>query len=124
MQTVLANNEPHETIRKAAGLLEDLKAGIPLSAASQKTLQAAAYHLGNMAISKPPVYLSSFKAMKNVLALLSDPAGIRIADINTAQKGLQQMAAASAKQPLPARAGNQRLSQQYFNNLQQINRHP
>lgn len=122
-QTVKAADTQDKGLREAAGILEELKSGMLTSPAAAKTLQTAARHLGTMAISKPSLYLSSFEALKRVLAAWERPASITAKDINLAEKGLQDLVNRTGGAPRKEGQGvQQNLSQQYFKNLQQTNR--
>ena len=122
-QTIKQDNQTETAVRKAAGLMEELKQHATLPPLSRKTMQTAANALGNMAVAKPSLYLASFEAIKRVLSGLDRPASIPVPDIHAAEKGLQAMIAGTGKSPRPELAGiRQQLSQQYFRNLQQSNR--
>lgn len=122
-QTVKAADGQDKVLREAAGILEALKFGTRALPAATSILQTAARQLGTMAIAMPSRYLSSFEALKRVLAALERPATITVKDINLAEKGLQDLIVRTGAAPRKELKGvQQTLSQQYFKNLQQTNR--
>ena len=113
---------PEDNIRRALGILENLKAGTGPDKASSEILQQAGLQLNRRAAAEPALYLTSLGAMNRIVA--SGNASLYSAtDITAVQKGLRKLVNAPAALPAPdAKNPDQSLSQQYFNNLKRLNR--
>jgi len=103
------------TLKNSVAVLEQLKSGAEISAASFHTLQLAAQELSAKAAAQPGMYLASVSAMHHILAA---PKQAHLADIGLVEKAIQQTL--EAAKPLPTGRTNQPdmgLSRQYYKNL-------
>jgi hypothetical protein len=105
--------ESLNTMRKALGILEQLKTDGVLSGNSLTILDQAHRQLGTKATSEPGIYLSSFEALKNILA-----GNITVNNIRLSEKAFQKMLDASPGIPYPAESSpGHDMSKEYFINL-------
>ena len=114
--------KPEDNIRRALGVLENLKAETVINKTSLETLQQARVQLNSKASAEPSVYLLAVGAMNRVLEALENKTPYSATDLATAQKGLQRLLNSPAALPGPdKKSPDQNLSKQYFQNLQQGN---
>ncbi|MEO6914288.1 MAG: hypothetical protein ABI151_00400 [Chitinophagaceae bacterium] len=109
-------DNPDEEVRRALGILENLKAGAIPDASSLATLQQAGLQLNRRASAEPTAFLSSVGAMNRVLETTGR--FYSALDLSAAQKGLARLVKAPTSLPSPeTKSPDQNLSQQYFKNL-------
>jgi hypothetical protein len=110
------NIEPAETgsmLRKALGILEEVRNKEPIQPASQNILEQAGIELSRKAAEEPSSYLSAYEAYRRVLQQKHSPQ-----DLNLAAKAIQKIVAASQRQPFRNNtSSDMNLSQRYFNHL-------
>ncbi len=114
---------PEEAVKRALGILENLKAGTGTDRTSLETLQQAGMQLNKKAAGEPTAYLPSVGAMNRIAEALGNAATYSAIDITAAQKGLQRLVTAPAALPgADKKHPDQTLVQRYFTNLQQETR--
>jgi hypothetical protein len=109
-----------QMLNNAAPVMDKLSAHIPLTATGLKRLQLAGQQLSSLASTQPAQYLSAVNAMHR---LLKSPARATVKDIGLVEVAIQKAMSNSPSLPqkrvVPADMG---LSNQYYKNLNQINR--
>ncbi|RYZ29373.1 MAG: DUF4175 family protein [Chitinophagaceae bacterium] len=104
-------------IRKALGILEQLKYNGLLEGTSQTILQEAFQELSSRAANEPAVYLTALAALRKVM---NDE--FRLNDIVQAQAGLQKMVALVERLPSVKTTTLMELQKSYFSNLNKMGR--
>ncbi|TDH27439.1 hypothetical protein EXU57_07595 [Segetibacter sp. 3557_3] len=100
-------------VRKALGVLGDIRPSQKISAENLGVLQQAANRLSVFAANKPAVFLPGYKALRNVLEGRYQNNDIRVAGM-----AFQQMLTSPAERPhATERAPNMRLGDRYLMNL-------
>lgn len=106
---------PDDQVRRALGILEDLKAGTKLDGPSLEILRQAGLLLNKRASAEPTKYLTSVGAMNHVLESTGDYSAL---DLTAAQHGLGKLIKSPSALPsTDTKIPDQNLSQQYFQNL-------
>jgi hypothetical protein len=104
-------------LRKALGVLEQLKNKEPLQANDIQILQQVNRQLALQAAAEPSAYLSSYEALGRIL---NDTYTLK--DISLAENALQRMTRAVSQQPQQMNSSpDMKLSQYYFMNLNRRN---
>ncbi len=115
--------DPNFSLKQAATLLEQLKQGTGLGAASLQILRQTNLQLSSKAAANPSVYLPAVTAFRKVLAEANQPTKINQQDIMTVEKAIQKMLPAVAKLPQPRQTNpDLGLANSYFQNLTHTNR--
>jgi len=104
-------------IRKALGVLEQLKYKGVVEANSQTILQEAFQELSSRAANEPAVYLTALAALRKIM---NDE--FRLKDIVQAQAGLQKMVASVERLPSVKTTTLMELQKNYFSNLNKVGR--
>jgi hypothetical protein len=105
------------SLRRALGVLEQLKVEPLLKSSSIEILQQAGQQLSNKAAANPHAYLSSLEALRRILNKTSKPN-----DAKTVQKALQAIIQSPGQLPFQTSTNPpSKLSTQYFNNLKSNN---
>jgi hypothetical protein len=100
-------------VRKALGLLEQLRAGEQLSTEQNQSLQDASLMLAQRAAAEPGLFLSSYQSLGRITRK-----NFTQADLSVAGKGLQQLLREPAQLPAQKqRSADQGLSDKYFQHL-------
>lgn len=111
------------SLKQAATLLEQLKQGAGLGAASLQILWQMNLQLSSKAAVQPSVYLPAVTAFRKVLDRLNQPKNISQQDIMTVEKAIQKMLPAVAKLPQPRQTNpDLGLANSYFQSLTHTNR--
>jgi hypothetical protein len=110
------NIEPAETgslLRKALGIIEEVRNKEELQPASQNILEQAGIEFSRKAAEEPSSYLPAYEAYRRILQKKhSSP------DLDIAAKAIQKIVAATQKQPFRNNTHtDMNLSQRYFNHL-------
>lgn len=123
-QTDIAKSSgPFEIAANALSVLEQLKFDSKVTNDELQAMQQAMQLLSNNAATNPGIYLPAYQAQKKITEALQKNIGISLADIQSAENGLQQISAAPGKLPQKnTTAPANQLQQQYFKNLQKTNR--
>ncbi|MEO3406769.1 hypothetical protein AAFN85_22825 [Mucilaginibacter sp. CAU 1740] len=104
-----------ESLRKAAEILSQLKAGTSISAQQQQILNPANRQLSIRAAAEPGSYLAAMNALNSIL---SPNKKIKQSDVILVQRAIQKALHAAAKTPAAGQNSlDMGLSQQYFKNL-------
>jgi len=115
--------DPNMALRQSAALLEQLKQGAGLGAASVQILRQTNMQLSGKAVAQPSVYLPAVTAFRNILASTDQPKNIREQDVLLVEKAIQRMLPAVGKLPQPAQTNpDLGLADSYFKNLTRNNR--
>ncbi|MDB5192556.1 MAG: hypothetical protein JWQ96_2119 [Segetibacter sp.] len=105
------------TLRKALGVLEQIRNKEVLQRPSIEILEQASMQLSTKAATEPGAYLTSLEALRRILRNNYKPK-----DIAAAGSGLQRMIKTSLKLPQQsARSADMKLSERYFMNLNRRN---
>ncbi|MDB5193361.1 MAG: hypothetical protein JWQ96_2924, partial [Segetibacter sp.] len=105
------------TLRKALGVLEQIRNKEVLQRPSIEILEQASMQLSTRAAAEPGAYLSSLEALRRILRNNFKPR-----DIAVAGSGLQRMIKTSLKLPQQfSTSSDMKLSQRYFMNLNRRN---
>lgn len=107
-----------ETLKKAVIVLEQLKTDPTLNSIDQHTLQVAGQQLSQRAAAQPGLYLPAISAMKKIASRNA----INAHNIALAEKAIQRTLPVNKLAPQSSEAINNGLSQEYFKNLNRINR--
>ncbi len=113
-------------LRKALGMLEQLKTGQPsVDAAGMALLQSARQSLATKAAAAPAQYLSSLEAINRIARAVQQKQSPGLTDITLAQHGLYLLLAPPPGLPAAASApADNQLYQQYFQQLKQHSQRP
>jgi hypothetical protein len=107
-------------LKKAAEILEQLKADAQISPANQHVLALANQQLSQRASAQPGMYLSALKAMRRIL---SDGGNVQLADIKVVEKAIQKTLNTAKKLPKNAQKPvDLGLAQDYYKNLNNANK--
>lgn len=108
------------SLRKAVEILEQLKSDGVLSSKDLQVLALTNQQLSLRASAEPRIYLTALSAMRRIL---SDRGNIKPGDIITVEKAIQKTLTPAKRMPVamqkPVDMG---LSQEYYKNLNQLNR--
>ncbi len=116
-------NDPDLSLRQAANLLNQLKNGTGLGAASLQILRQTNLQLSSKAAANPSVYLAAVTSFRRILATVNQPENINKQDVLTVEKAIQKMLPAVARLPQPAeKTPDLGLSNAYFQNLTHASR--
>lgn len=116
-------NDPYLSLRQTANLLNQLKNGAGLGAASLQILRQTNLQISSKAAAQPAVYLPAVTSFRKILANVNQPKNINNQDVLTVEKAIQKMLPAIAKLPQPTEdTPDQGLSGTYFQNLTHTNR--
>lgn len=108
-----AAEESLNIMRKALGILEQLKSDGILTGNSANILEQAHRQLAGKAASEPGIYLSSFEALKNILT-----GNITVNNIRLSEKAFQKILQSSPGIPYPTESSpGSDMSRDYFINL-------
>lgn len=111
------------SLKQAATLLEQLKQGAGLGAASLQILRQTNLQLSSKAAAQPSVYLPAVTAFRQILAEVNQPKNISQQDVMTVEKAIQKMLPAVAKLPQPMQTNpDLGLANSYFQSLTHTNR--
>ena len=104
-------------LRRALGILEQLKVNGKADASYNGILHQAFYQLSMRAASQPSVYLTFLSAFKKIIN-----GNFTIKDIENAEQGLQKLSGDAEILPYPGNNFSMDLSRRYFINLNKGNR--
>ncbi len=106
-------------LKKALTVLESARYNNSFGQTDLRILRETGKQLNEKAAEQPGIYLKAANALRNIL---STPQAIKAAEIAQVAQTLQKMINLEARLPQPATVSPSRnLSQQYFENLHQIN---
>ncbi|MDQ6814777.1 MAG: hypothetical protein M3040_13655 [Bacteroidota bacterium] len=104
------------TLRKALGVLEQVRNKEDLQKTSVEILEQASMQLSAMAASDPSAYLASLQAMRRILKK-----DYKIKDVNIAGTALQKIIRSVSDIPQQSKSAPDALSQHYFQHLNRNN---
>jgi hypothetical protein len=118
-QQIKAITDRFETLKKAVGVLEQLKYSIALTGGDKLTLQLAEQDLGAKASAEPGIYLPAVSAMHRILSAKV----ISPVDMAMVEKAIQKSLPQNTLMPSPSPGTTDMgLAQGYYKNLNHLNR--
>ena len=117
---VKPGTDQYENLKKAVQVLAQLKVAPKMSDADEHVLALANQQLSLKATVQPGAYLPALSAMRRIL---SKPGKIKPGDISLVERAIQKTLIPANKLPVAAQnPADLDLSQQYYNNLNRLNR--
>ncbi|MDB4918039.1 DUF4175 family protein [Mucilaginibacter sp.] len=117
---IKASADRFETLKKTIAVLEQLKYGSVLNSADITTLQLTKQQLSVKASAEPGNYLPAISALQRIISTTKK---INVADISVIEKAIQKtLPAASTLPSISQTNADLGLSQQYYKNLNHLNR--
>jgi hypothetical protein len=119
-QDIKPGTDQFENLKKAVGVLEQLKISSKISSGDEHVLALANQQLSARASAQPGIYLSALSAMRRILSANQN---IKMNDIALVETAIQKTLLSAKKIPVATQSSaDMGLAQDYYKNLNHLNK--